>query len=104
MSLYVSFLVQVMRGNFKVIIINRVLLFYSTGQAWASVTTEGLLIYSLDSGILFDPFHLDITITAASVIKELHNQEYTAGTRRLSWDFRIGSMSREGLIVLILPD
>lgn len=50
-----------------------------TGQAWAAVTTEGLLVYSLDSGVVFDPFHLDMNITPASVMLQLKKQEYAAG-------------------------
>ncbi|XP_054265310.1 periodic tryptophan protein 2 homolog [Macrosteles quadrilineatus] len=50
--------------------------FSPTGQAWAAVTTEGLLVYSLDSGVVFDPFHLDPDITPASVLSRLGKQEY----------------------------
>lgn len=50
--------------------------FSPTGQAWAAVTTEGLLIYSLDPGYLFDPFHLDTSITPDSVRATLKEKDY----------------------------
>uniref|UniRef100_A0A8D0L2J1 PWP2 small subunit processome component n=1 Tax=Sphenodon punctatus TaxID=8508 RepID=A0A8D0L2J1_SPHPU len=51
--------------------------FSPTGRSWAATTTEGLLIYSLDSGLIFDPFELDINITPSSVHKVLRQKEYT---------------------------
>ncbi|KAG6937343.1 PWP2 periodic tryptophan protein -like protein [Chelydra serpentina] len=51
--------------------------FSPTGRSWAATTTEGLLIYSLDSGLIFDPFELDIDITPSSVRKVLSQKEYT---------------------------
>lgn len=47
------------------------------GRSWAATTTEGLLIYSLDSGLVFDPFDLDIDITPSNVRKVLRQKEYT---------------------------
>ena len=37
----------------------------SVGREWAAVTTEGLLVYSLDNINIFDPFDLEISITPA---------------------------------------
>uniref|UniRef100_A0A1B6D3H1 Small-subunit processome Utp12 domain-containing protein n=1 Tax=Clastoptera arizonana TaxID=38151 RepID=A0A1B6D3H1_9HEMI len=51
--------------------------FSPTGQAWAAVSTEGLLIYSLDGANLFDPFQLDISITPDSIRQTLYQQEYS---------------------------
>ncbi|XP_034948808.1 periodic tryptophan protein 2 homolog [Chelonus insularis] len=50
--------------------------FSPTGQSWAAATTEGLLIYSLDVGLVFDPFYLDLGITVDSVKKTLKEEEY----------------------------
>lgn len=41
--------------------------FSPTGQQWAAATTEGLLVYSLNSGLVFDPWDLQIGITPQSV-------------------------------------
>ncbi|XP_043928437.1 periodic tryptophan protein 2 homolog [Protopterus annectens] len=52
--------------------------FSPTGRSWAATTTEGLLIYSLDSGLIFDPFELDMDITPSSIHRVLHQKQYTA--------------------------
>lgn len=53
--------------------------FSPTGQAWAAVTTEGLLIYALDLGMTFDPFQLDVGITPDSVRATLIEKDYAKG-------------------------
>ncbi|BGP39918.1 U3 snoRNP protein [Rhodotorula kratochvilovae] len=45
--------------------------FSPTGRSWAAASTEGLLIYSLDDSLAFDPFELDVDITPAAVADEL---------------------------------
>ncbi|XP_034195473.2 periodic tryptophan protein 2 homolog [Osmia lignaria lignaria] len=50
--------------------------FSPTGQAWAAATTEGLLIYSLDVGLVFDPFQLELGITPDTVKIALNENEY----------------------------
>ncbi|KAK1121674.1 hypothetical protein K0M31_009985 [Melipona bicolor] len=50
--------------------------FSPTGQAWAAATTEGLLLYSLDAGMVFDPFELELGITPESVQKTLSQKQY----------------------------
>ncbi|TPX44060.1 hypothetical protein SeMB42_g03179 [Synchytrium endobioticum] len=50
--------------------------FAPTGRSWAGASTEGLLLYSLDEGITFDPFDLDTDITCDKVIECIANQEY----------------------------
>lgn len=51
--------------------------FSPTGQAWAAATTEGLLIYSLDVGLVFDPFQLELGITPDTVKIALNAKEYS---------------------------
>ncbi|KAK3769873.1 hypothetical protein RRG08_036920 [Elysia crispata] len=41
--------------------------FSPTGRSWVASTTEGLLLYSLDQGMVFDPYHLEMDVTPASV-------------------------------------
>jgi periodic tryptophan protein 2 len=41
--------------------------FSPNGSAWAAASTEGLLIYSLDENIMFDPFDLDVDITPDTI-------------------------------------
>ncbi|NXO32411.1 PWP2 protein, partial [Cisticola juncidis] len=51
--------------------------FCPTGRSWAATTTEGLLLFSLDSGLIFDPFELDIDVTPSNIHKTLSQKEYT---------------------------
>ncbi|EEB95291.1 hypothetical protein MPER_05758, partial [Moniliophthora perniciosa FA553] len=45
-------------------------------RAWAAASTEGLLIYSLDETVTFDPFDLTIDLTPESVLEVLSDGEY----------------------------
>lgn len=53
--------------------------FSPTGQQWAAATTEGLLIYSLNSNLVFDPWDLQLGITPASVREALNKDDYSNG-------------------------
>ncbi|KAF4618632.1 hypothetical protein D9613_010107 [Agrocybe pediades] len=50
--------------------------FSPTGRAWAAASTEGLLIYSLDETVTFDPFDLTIDLTPQSILEVLAEHEY----------------------------
>jgi len=47
--------------------------FAPTGRSWAAATTEGLLIYSLDDRLVFDPFDLDLDTTPKNIRQTLAN-------------------------------
>lgn len=49
-----------------------------SGRSWAATTTEGLLIYSLDGSMVFDPYDLDLDVTPASIRKQLRLQEWAS--------------------------
>ncbi|KAG8513714.1 Periodic tryptophan protein 2, partial [Galemys pyrenaicus] len=51
--------------------------FSPTGRCWAATTTEGLLIYSLDARLLFDPFELDTSVTPARIRAALRQRDFT---------------------------
>ncbi|XP_011374679.1 periodic tryptophan protein 2 homolog [Pteropus vampyrus] len=51
--------------------------FSPTGRCWAATTTEGLLIYSLDAQLLFDPFELDTSVTPGRVRAALRQRDFT---------------------------
>lgn len=34
-----------------------------TGRSWVAATTEGVLVYSMDDNMVFDPTDLDIDVT-----------------------------------------
>ena len=50
--------------------------FSPTGRAWAAASTEGLVIYSLDETVTFDPFDLSLDLTPQSILEALDSQEY----------------------------
>jgi periodic tryptophan protein 2 len=49
--------------------------FAPTGRSFCAASTEGLLIYSLDTTPLFDPFDLDVTVTPASTLHVLQKDK-----------------------------
>lgn len=50
--------------------------FSPTGRAFCAATTEGLLVYSLDTALAFDPFDLDIDITPLNTLSTLAQKDY----------------------------
>lgn len=51
--------------------------FAPSGQQWAAASTEGLLVYSLDKGIVFDPYQLSIEVTPKQTRLLLQDEEYS---------------------------
>lgn len=49
-----------------------------SGRSWSATTTEGLLVYSLDGSMVFDPYDLDLDVTPASIRKQLRLQEWAS--------------------------
>lgn len=49
-----------------------------SGRSWAATTTEGLLVYSLDGSMVFDPYDLDLDVTPASIHKQLRLKEWVS--------------------------
>ena len=60
--------------------------FSPTARAFCAASTEGLLVYSLDRVLQFDPFDLDISITPSSTLETLAEQDYL---RALVMAFRL---------------
>lgn len=52
--------------------------FSPDGQQWAAASTEGLLIYSLNKGIVFDPFQMSIEVTPKATRNLIAEKEYAA--------------------------
>ena len=48
--------------------------FAPTGRAWSACTTEGLLIYSIDTTAMFDPIDINETITPSSIRQTLYEK------------------------------
>ncbi|CAD6593521.1 MAG: hypothetical protein ASARMPRED_007625 [Alectoria sarmentosa] len=50
--------------------------FSPTGRAFCAASTEGLLVYSLDHALQFDPFDLDINITPALTLQAIKEKDF----------------------------
>jgi len=48
--------------------------FSPTGRAWAACTTEGLLIYSIDTTAMFDPIDINENVTPLSIRQTLYEK------------------------------
>ncbi|KAF9581478.1 hypothetical protein BGW38_001484, partial [Lunasporangiospora selenospora] len=64
--------------------------FSPTGRSWAAASTEGLLIYSLDDTLMFDPFDLEIDITPETIMETLEERDYL---KALVMAFRLNERS-----------
>ncbi|KAM9695578.1 periodic tryptophan protein 2 homolog isoform 3-T3 [Trichechus inunguis] len=64
--------------------------FSPTGRCWAATTTEGLLIYSLDARMTFDPFELDTSITPSRIRAALRQRDFT---RAILMAFRLNEQA-----------
>lgn len=69
--------------------------FAPTGRAFCAASTEGLLIYSLDNTLQFDPFDLDVTVTPDSTLAAVKEGQYL---RALAMAFRL---NERGLIARV---
>ncbi|ESP03657.1 hypothetical protein LOTGIDRAFT_198984 [Lottia gigantea] len=64
--------------------------FSPTGRSFSAATTEGLLIYSLDHNLVFDPFELELDITPVNIRKTLHNKDFSSA---LMLSFRLNEQN-----------
>lgn len=51
--------------------------FSPTGRSWAATSTEGLLVYSLDGSMVFDPYDLDMDVTPQNIHRQLRLKQWT---------------------------
>jgi periodic tryptophan protein 2 len=58
------------------VIRTRCVRFSPTGRQWSVISTEGLLIYSLDEQYMFDPYQLDVDVTPDNILKTLKQKLY----------------------------
>uniref|UniRef100_A0A7S4AGE9 Small-subunit processome Utp12 domain-containing protein n=2 Tax=Pseudo-nitzschia australis TaxID=44445 RepID=A0A7S4AGE9_9STRA len=65
----------------KVEVLTKQVSFSSTGREWATVSGEGLHVYSLDEDMLFDPISLTEAITPSAVEKKLEQKSYSMALR-----------------------
>ena len=74
--------------------------FSPTGRSWAAASTVGLLVYSLDDSMVFDPFDLDMDITPDSVRHAVSKREFT---KALVMAFRLSEVDLEHEVVEAVP-
>lgn len=48
-----------------------------TGRSWVAATTEGVLVYSMDDSMVFDPTDLDIDVTPEAIQTALKDGQHT---------------------------
>jgi periodic tryptophan protein 2 len=65
----------------KVEVLTTQVAFSSTGREWATVSGEGLHVYSLDDDMMFDPLSLTEAITPAAVEAKLAGGSYSMALR-----------------------
>ena len=70
------------------------------GRAWAAVSTEGLLIYSLDRGVVFDPFDLSVEVTPDSIMAALREKQYSTA---LVMSFRLNEHDLKVRVMESIP-
>lgn len=74
--------------------------FSPTISAFAAGSTEGLLVYSTDSELLFDPFELDIDITPSTIIETLQEKDYL---KALIMSFRLNELKLINVVYETIP-
>jgi periodic tryptophan protein 2 len=62
----------------------------AAGRAWSAATTEGLLTYSLDVAMVFDPYDLAIDVTPERTKQVLENREFA---KALMLSFRLNEQN-----------
>lgn len=55
--------------------------FSPTGGQWAAATTDGLLVYALDTTTIFDPQELEVDVTPANVRRAIKEEDYPSAMR-----------------------
>ena len=46
------------------------------GRTWSAVTTEGVLLYSLDAAMVFEPFDFTEEVTISTVLEQLQARNF----------------------------
>lgn len=63
---------------------------FNLGRSWAAATTEGLLIFSLDGSLSFQPEDLGVDVTPQRIVELLKEKNYSLA---LSYSFRLNEDS-----------
>lgn len=74
--------------------------FSPTSTAFAAATTEGLLVYSTDTEVVFDPFELDMDVTPQSIMENLSEKNWVVA---LVMAFRLNEQNILDRVVESVP-
>ncbi|CAF9923080.1 MAG: hypothetical protein ALECFALPRED_002297 [Alectoria fallacina] len=74
--------------------------FSPTGRAFCAASTEGLLVYSLDNALQFDPFDLDIDVTPALTLQAIKEKDFLLA---LLMAFRLNERPLIGRVYEAIP-
>lgn len=74
--------------------------FSPTSAAFAAATTEGLLVYSTDSEVVFDPFDLDMDVTSQSILESITEKNWVVA---LVMAFRLNEQNLLDRVVENVP-
>uniref|UniRef100_A0A182P7K7 Small-subunit processome Utp12 domain-containing protein n=1 Tax=Anopheles epiroticus TaxID=199890 RepID=A0A182P7K7_9DIPT len=69
--------------------------FSPSGQSWAAVTSEGLLVYALNKGIVFDPFQLSTEVTPRATRNLLQKEQNYGGALIMALKLNENSLIQE---------
>ncbi|KAJ2896170.1 uncharacterized protein MKZ38_005777 [Zalerion maritima] len=75
--------------------------FSPSGTSFCAASTEGLLIYSVDTDVTFDPYDLDITITRKTVLATLREQRDFP--KAMAMAFRLNQSDITKAVFLSIP-
>lgn len=87
--------------NFKPEINVHCVKFSPTGDSWCAACTEGLIIYSLDKDIVFDPFDFTIQVTPKATLENLTQNKYL---KALIMAIRLNQQSLIISVIEKIPD
>ncbi|KFB53827.1 AGAP010693-PA-like protein [Anopheles sinensis] len=71
--------------------------FSPSGQSWAAVSTEGLLVYALHKGIVFDPYQLSTEVTPKATRQLLRGEKNYGGALLMALKLNEASLIQEVL-------
>lgn len=74
--------------------------FLPTSAAFAAASTEGVLVYGIDQGVVFDPFDLDADTTVELVVESLSEGEFLTA---LVMSFRLGEFALVQRTMELIP-
>lgn len=74
--------------------------FSPTSAAFAAATTEGLLVYSTDTEIVFDPFELDMDVTPQNIAENLAEKNWVVA---LVMAFRLNEQNLLDRVIESVP-